>query len=180
MVYKWLHNKHKQLTNHAFTCVWDIWHILYSGMVYHIAGNFWRRKLREFRSFVAIYKSFLHKYLGAWHLLVAPVSNQWKFSLRKFVFFTNSQIAKAMLFGEPSLLVCQYTTRGCCSWKKFNLNIKRKNFANIWKFAKLKAKKLSTLHGMCRSVCSTCYEEKPRRHPLKDQTVRTLEERHKF
>ena len=77
--------------------VWDIWHSLqwHETHCYRIAGNFRGRKLREFRSFVAVHKSFLHKIWGHgifwWH--------QWAigeiFSLQKsHVFFTNSQIAK--------------------------------------------------------------------------------------
>ena len=55
-------------------------------VVYRIAGNFRGRNFHEFRGFVAIRKSFLHKMCGAWHLFMAPVSNPRKFSLRKSYF----------------------------------------------------------------------------------------------
>ena len=67
----------------------------------------WRETFREenfykFQSFVAIRKSFLHDNLGAWCLLVEPVSNPRKFLCENHIFHQFMKVSYYMFYTTHS------------------------------------------------------------------------------
>ena len=66
--------------------------MFYTETQYRIAGNFWGRKLCEFRSFVAIRESFLCEIWGMAFFGAAKASNSQKFIHENCIFHQFAKI----------------------------------------------------------------------------------------